>query len=913
MSQPIDTAYVEVRPDVDRFATMLAQTLTRTLSQVQTAVDQRMRGLSETARVAGERMGQALGDGVSRGTDGRLRDARGRFLSEGGAAGRAFGDGFTRDANGRLRDARGRFVAEGARVGAGLLSGLAGSLTQLGSSLVSNVGNAISNLTPGLLGLIPVALGAAAGLAAIVPAAYALGGALGSLPGLISGVGAVIATLGLGLGGLADHFKSTAKGAGGAGGAVADNSRAIAAAERQIVLAERRLADAQRDRLKVQNAVNEATLEAQERIEDLNRSLRRARLDEQQATDDAAKALEAYNFALESGDPESIEQARRALEDANLTVEEAKDRTEDLAREKAESDRKGVQGSDEVTAALEKQRDATLAVQDAQYELADAQKALRDAQKGPGGGGGGGIGQDLAKIAPAAAAFVKQVKALGPAFTSLRLHVQQKLFAGLDKTVKSLATAWFPQLKISLGGYADTLNRIAKNLGKSLIKPEFIKNMAAGLESFRKLLERVGMAVTGPLVDAFGQLSRAAGPFIEQLGDEIGSLIEDFSAWIAMGDKTGGLDSFFERARFVLHDLVSIGRDVASIIGSIIKIFIGEEATTNAPFRNIKQSLDDLADWFADPKNQQKVRDWIGSVEDFVTWFFTEGIPKIKGFIGTVQGWVVQVELWIGRIRYWRDQITSAFTSITNVVRTSMGIARSAILGVLAPVEMARTAFSRLRDSAASAVSQTGSVLSSLPGRVRGAIGSLRGMLFNAGQDVVRGLWDGISSLGPWLARKVGEWVKQHIPAPIRFALDSRSPSRVTAEIGRDVARGVQIGMDDQASTVEAASRRLALAAVPSAAQADVTIGRVQALTSPTTVGGSAAAGAASTSGIGSAAVLAELAAMRALLVQIAAQDPSFDVHAYLGTREIEDVVDTRIARKDRASARKLAATPRTV
>lgn len=895
MSQPIDVAYVEVRPDVDRFATTLTQKLSQTLNRIQTSVNQQMRALAESSRVAGERMGASLGDGLTRGTDGKLRDARGRFVSEGAAAGRAFGDAFTRDANGRLRDARGRFVAEGTRIGAGFLGGLLGSINRLGTSLSANLMSAVTNLSTNLWNLIPALGAAAAGLFAVVPAAYAVGGALGSLPGIVSGLSAVLATLGLGFMGLGDHFKATAKGAGGAGGAVADNSRAVAAAERQIVLAERRLSEAQRDRLRVQNAVNEAMVEARERIEDLNRSLRRARLDEQQAADDAAEALEAYNFALESGDPESIERARRALEDANLTVEEAKDRTEDLAREKAESDRKGVQGSDEVTDALQKQRDATLAVQDATYELADAQRALQDAQRGPGGGGGGGggIGQQLTKIAPSAAAFVKAVKSLGPAFTDLRLHVQEKLFAGLDKTVKSLATAWFPRLKTILGGYGDTLNGIAKNLGKSFVKPEFIKNMTAGFESFRKVVERVGMSLSGPLVDAWGKLSRAAGPFIEQLGEEIGDLIDDFSTWIGMADRTGKLDAFFERAKTTLHDLFEIGRDVASIIGSIIKIFMGEENTTNAPFKGVRDGLDQLAKWFNDPKNQQRVQDWIGKIEDAIRWIFTEGIPKIKSAIGTVQGWVVQVELWIGKVRYWKDQVVSAFNTISNVVRTAMGAAGAAIRGVLNPLDTARAAFGRLREGAAAGVDGAVSVARGLAGRVKGAIGNANRLLYGVGQDVVRGLWEGISGLGPWLRRKILEWAKSNIPEPIAKLLNIRSPSKVTAELGAQTAAGFAVGMAQGGPMV----------ASQSAALANHAIAALSGLTAPGPQLATPAIGSAS--GLQSAGGLAT----------VAADDVPINVTVQFvldGTLLDERMIEV-IGKANRAQARKLAATPRTL
>lgn len=61
--------------------------------------ESRMRQLGEdmgnAADTAGRTAGQSLGDGIIQGTDGRLRNARGQFVSAGEAAGRGFGDGLS--------------------------------------------------------------------------------------------------------------------------------------------------------------------------------------------------------------------------------------------------------------------------------------------------------------------------------------------------------------------------------------------------------------------------------------------------------------------------------------------------------------------------------------------------------------------------------------------------------------------------------------------------------------------------------------------------------------------------------------------------------------------------------------------------------------------------------------------------
>lgn len=65
----------------------------------------------------------------------------------------------------------------------------------------------------------------------------------------------------------------------------------------------------------------------------------------------------------------------------------------------------------------------------------------------------------------------------------------------------------------------------------------------------------------------------------------------------------------------------------------------------------------------------------------------------------------------------------------------------------------------------------------------------------NIGKSVIEGLWNGIKSLAGWIASKVSALVQNIIPGPIRDILGIRSPSKVTAEIGRMVALGLAEGM----------------------------------------------------------------------------------------------------------------------
>ncbi len=83
-----------------------------------------------------------------------------------------------------------------------------------------------------------------------------------------------------------------------------------------------------------------------------------------------------------------------------------------------------------------------------------------------------------------------------------------------------------------------------------------------------------------------------------------------------------------------------------------------------------------------------------------------------------------------------------------------------------------------------------------LPGRIASGIGSLKDLLYDKGTDVVRGLLNGVKSMGGWLKSQLISFAKNMIPGPIAKALGIHSPSRVMAkQVGRWIPAGVVAGI----------------------------------------------------------------------------------------------------------------------
>ncbi|WP_405793349.1 phage tail tape measure protein [Streptomyces sp. NBC_01506] len=118
-----------------------------------------------------------------------------------------------------------------------------------------------------------------------------------------------------------------------------------------------------------------------------------------------------------------------------------------------------------------------------------------------------------------------------------------------------------------------------------------------------------------------------------------------------------------------------------------------------------------------------------------------------------------------------------------------------------------------------------------LPGRIGKGLGDFGKLLVGKGKDLVRGLWDGIKSMGSWLTDTLIGWAKSAIPGPIADALGINSPSLLMRDqIGRFIPPGVVEGIDAEQGTLDARLR--AMVTVPRVESASMS-GRVQRVREP--------------------------------------------------------------------------------
>jgi phage-related protein len=467
-------------------------------------------------------------------------------------------------------------------------------------------------------------IGALAGIAIASHLSGAAAAAAAAAPALAT-VGAAAGALKLGLSGVGEAFKAafadTSKDASAAASAtrqvesaqrgLANAQRALAdarvqAAERvrdaqqQVRDAERDLTDAQRSARDAQGELNDARREAARALQDMNQRLAESHLDEREAVLRLKEATAELKSAQQKPgtDPDDLARLQIAYERARLNLTEQRRETNRLSADTKKANKAGVEGSEQVVSAKQHISEANRDVADKERALAqaqagvdkarrDGQRQIADAQRGVAEAAAAlaeaqaaaaaqtsALDQAMSKLAPNARSFVNAVRGLKPAWDSMRLSVQDALFAGLDARISSLGRSTIPTLKKGLTGTATELNYMAKSAMDAvaeLQKTGMLEEILAGANRNLAQLRNV----PGQLVTAFGQLTVAAQPAFEGLLAQFGTFATRASEKLNASFQSGALEQSINTAFGILFQLGTVMADAFGVVANVMKAAAG--------------------------------------------------------------------------------------------------------------------------------------------------------------------------------------------------------------------------------------------------------------------------------------------------------------------------------------------------
>lgn len=118
--------------------------------------------------------------------------------------------------------------------------------------------------------------------------------------------------------------------------------------------------------------------------------------------------------------------------------------------------------------------------------------------------------------------------------------------------------------------------------------------------------------------------------------------------------------------------------------------------------------------------------------------------------------------------------------------------------------EQLSTVISNFVTWASNMVSSAASEVPKIISSIVSFFSELPGDLLDIGENMVRGLWDGISGMGSWIQQKIREFASGLV-AGMKAALGIHSPSTVFAGIGENISAGLAVGIENGASTAQEA------------------------------------------------------------------------------------------------------------
>lgn len=177
--------------------------------------------------------------------------------------------------------------------------------------------------------------------------------------------------------------------------------------------------------------------------------------------------------------------------------------------------------------------------------------------------------EDLAKsleaLAPSARKFVLELSGMKEEFKELQLGVQDRLFKGLDGSLRTLGRSVLPQVGDALNRTATTLNEMARGavsaaaeLAANGTLGTALKGATTGLQN---LVDLPAQATT-----AFGQLAAAAAPAFDRITESLAKVATEASEGLTRAFESGELEKAVDDA---VATIAQLGRIVGNVFGGI--------------------------------------------------------------------------------------------------------------------------------------------------------------------------------------------------------------------------------------------------------------------------------------------------------------------------------------------------------
>lgn len=424
-----------------------------------------------------------------------------------------------------------------------------------------------------------------------------------------------------------------------------------------------------------------------------------------------------------------------------------------------------------------------------------------------------GLGAGLSALSSSGA-----LTSVGQAFGSLLASL-----APLLPLVGQLAAALGPPIAAALGNIAAALTPVIAALSGALapvlpVLSNAITTLVAAMTPFATLLgQTLGSVITAvapllaTLATVFTQVATAIAPLTEQITTALIPIFATLTPAItaivnaiiplvqqliaALLPVLPPITEAFTAILGALTPLIPIVAQLVTAIAPLVALLI----TALAP---VIQFAAEIIKWTA-INVVVPIIEGIISVISSIVGTVTTVISAVSGFVTSVIGFFSNLRSTVpALISSMINAAVGFFASLPGRALSALSSLVGFLSGVINSAKSAVT--SRITALVTEAVSR----IRELPGKAKAALGNLASTLVGVGQDLVRGLINGIKAMAGSLVSAAKSVVQGAIDGA-KSLLGINSPSKVFAQIGKDTGQGLINGLTGSVTGIKTTADKM--------------------------------------------------------------------------------------------------------
>ncbi|MEU2510163.1 hypothetical protein ABZ621_36495 [Streptomyces sp. NPDC007863] len=181
------------------------------------------------------------------------------------------------------------------------------------------------------------------------------------------------------------------------------------------------------------------------------------------------------------------------------------------------------------------------------------------------------LAEAMEKLAPNARKFVNELRDMRGDLVGLQQDVQNDVFEGLDRTLRTLARESFPDVANAIRGTGVSLNEMAKNAAAGALALDANGALGKALKGSTQALQTLEQ-VPNDLVVGLGSIAAAGAPALNRLAAAAAGASDRISDKLVSAFRSGALEDAISGA---IDSFAQLGSSVGNILAGLKNVISG--------------------------------------------------------------------------------------------------------------------------------------------------------------------------------------------------------------------------------------------------------------------------------------------------------------------------------------------------